>query len=375
MEWRLMFADQDKEAAESRTDNPRDVTVPQARPEQGDGARFFRNLDGKDPAAVRMALETRLGDWTGGRLSKGPRCPPEIPDGRQLTARLAQVAELERFVSDPKLRGVALQVSSLPCLPEARRRLILHLDCADPNAKDVAETIRADVGMAAKAMQLAFSGLFGTCGDIAGPEQAVAFLGVGNIKSLFMSGNIFGRFAQDAVPGFCLSELCEHSRAVSDVAWQIAAAESDREQVIQQSRMAGLFHDIGKLVFATAMPAEYAQVLDAASKDGARLNDIEAEALGADHAQVGAYLMGLWGLPGAIVRAIAHHHRPSEDVEGVFGPVAATHAADVLVRSEEDKPQAVGGNSMDTPYLSSLGMESRLPAWRAICRNVVCGAA
>lgn len=71
---------------------------------------------------------------------------------------------------------------------------------------------------------------------------------------------------------------------------------------------------------------------------------------------MGGYLLGLWGLPVPIVEAIAFHHRPSSAMENRFSPLTAVHAANALVQLTSE---------VDIPYLTALGLASRVPEWRA----------
>jgi HD-like signal output (HDOD) protein len=346
-----------------------DLAIPPGQ--SGDGVRMFERMGDAKPSLVRTALKAGMTDRSSAWPGKAADLAPPPPRAGELTARLTRVAELEKFVANPSLRNTAFQVCSLPCLAQSRRKLILQLDRGEASIRDVAETVCNDIGMAAKMMQLAGSGFFGECDEITTPEQAVSFLGLGNIKSLVMADNLFEQFPEEAVPGFSMSALCAHSLAVSAAAEKLCAAESGDAREIRCSRVAGLLHDVGMLMFAWSMPNEYAAALEEASTGGLPLHVVETAAFGADHGRIGAYLMGLWGLPDDIVHAIAFHHRPSAGEGGSFGPVAAVHAADALIREAACGEKADLHNTIDTWYLSAIGSESRVPAWRAICGEVI----
>ena len=91
---------------------------------------------------------------------------------------------------------------------------------------------------------------------------------------------------------------------------------------------------------------------------------LEKEAFGATHADVGAYLLGLWGFTDTVVEAAAFHHYPAECPGRAFGPLAVVHAADALQR-EQASPDD-GPPRLDTEYLARLGLASRIDLWRTM---------
>ena len=95
------------------------------------------------------------------------------------------------------------------------------------------------------------------------------------------------------------------------------------------------------------------------------LADIEYERFGVSHAEVGAHLLALWGLPHTIVEAVAFHHRPQAAHDPVLDPVAAVAIGDALVREAEGRAA-----SLDMEYVDSLGVADRLPSWRVVAAAV-----
>jgi len=147
------------------------------------------------------------------------------------------------------------------------------------------------------------------------------------------------------------------------LARQIARMEESEIAVLEDSFMAGLLHDSGKLVLAVNLPDRYREVLDCAQSAGVSLWEVERRALGTTHAEVGAYLMGLWGLPDPIVEAIAFHHSPRQCPGRVLTALAAVHVADALVQVEcTDEKEIPGG--IDADYIAELGRAERMPEWR-----------
>ncbi|MEQ1795584.1 MAG: HDOD domain-containing protein, partial [Nitrospira sp.] len=128
-------------------------------------------------------------------------------------------------------------------------------------------------------------------------------------------------------------------------------------------------HDIGLLLLASNMPEDYKRVL-ALQKEKALLDwQAEQDVFGVTHAEVGAYLLSLWGVGEAIVESVAFHHRPSACGDVAFSPLTAVHVANAIAESEN----SAGGESrpvqIDEAYLTKLGKLERLAAWREACQS------
>ena len=159
---------------------------------------------------------------------------------------------------------------------------------------------------------------------------------------------------------------------------------------MDQAFVAGMLHDTGKLVLACNFPEAYDQVLQAAQDKLQPVTTAEEANFGANHADVGGYLLGLWGLPAPVVEAIALHHQPSRSLHQDFSPLTAVHAADALVSERRaERPTLLGefparlknetgptelgaptgvteaGSEPDLCYLERLGLAAHLERWRA----------
>jgi HD-like signal output (HDOD) protein len=158
--------------------------------------------------------------------------------------------------------------------------------------------------------------------------------------------------------------------AVSSLARSIASTQDAPRGALDDALMAGMLHDVGKLVLAVNLPKEYRAVMDQAAKTGFPLHQVESERLGLTHAEVGAFLMGLWGMPDPVLEAIAYHHHPADDQHHAFGPLIAVHAADALFNLTMPDPGMPGGETrVDMEYLASLGLNTRMSAWLAVAEK------
>jgi HD-like signal output (HDOD) protein len=131
--------------------------------------------------------------------------------------------------------------------------------------------------------------------------------------------------------------------------------------MVDDSLAAGLLHDIGKLILASSLPEQFGRVAAQASGDHL---EAEREAFGATHADVGGYLLGLWGLPGAVVEAVNLHHSPRESQTNGFTALTATHVANCLIHEQFSEGEAALRAAPDMEYINQLGLAERLPLWR-----------
>ena len=98
---------------------------------------------------------------------------------------------------------------------------------------------------------------------------------------------------------------------------------------------------------------------------------VEQEYFGANHANVGAYLLALWGLPNLIVEAVALHHHPAQCAAPGFSPVIALHAADVFAHEFSETNTEVPPPQLDTDCLTRMGFGERIESWRETCRETI----
>jgi len=181
-------------------------------------------------------------------------------------------------------------------------------------------------------------------------------LGLDTIRSLVFSSKAFTPMEGSDAECRSLDLLVEHSRLVAEGARAIAEAETDDRVIAGDSYLAGFLHDIG--ILSLARPH--------AQHPGPLFCEAETMSFGVTHAEAGAYLMALWGLPDPIVRAVAYHHSPNDNPDDCFTPLAAVHVANAVL--EEETFDRLGLDSpIDFAYLARIGCADRLDAWRELC--------
>jgi putative nucleotidyltransferase with HDIG domain len=163
------------------------------------------------------------------------------------------------------------------------------------------------------------------------------------------------------VDGFSLEQLWQHSEQTAAAARAIALSENLSSAKADEAFLAGVLHDVGKVIFATKA---------AARPYATSAVDIVAQ-MEAHHAEVGAYLLGLWGFPNSIVEAVAFHHTPRQASEEGFGLAGIVHVADRLVHLRSENRLAATDTGLQPGYLESLGLDHCLPKWSAAVESLV----
>ena len=285
-------------------------------------------------------------------------------DGDTLVAAIDATCKAGYWLKHEAVRQLIAEQSALPGLPPLHAELLDKLQSPNPAIETIAQLIAQDVGLATELLKLANSAFFGVRRRVASLTDAVMFLGLETVKSLLLWLRVFSQFPVKRIPGFSLQALSNHSLFTGLLAREFILAEKPDQRVADEAFTAGLLHDLGKLVFASFLPDDYARILAQFEAGGPWLPQAEYDWFGATHAEAGAYLIGLWGLPVPVVDAVSFHHEPAQCPMPTFGPLTAVHVANVL-EHETHSQETSSRTSLDMDYLDTLGLCHRLDTWRA----------
>ena len=365
-EWEMVFVKSGHEALELMSQTPFDVVVSDMRMPQMNGAELLAEVLKRYPQTVRLILSghadkdltLKCVGSTHQYLAKP--CRPE-----DLKAAITRAGELKDSLKDKGLRQLVSCMERVPSMPRLYVEIVEKLEDPEIGLDSIGDIIAKDIGMSAKILKLVNSSFFGLGREISNVTEAVSYLGVDTIKSLVLAVHAFSQFNASSTKGFSLEALWKHSQNTAGLAKAIACMEDADQKVIDEAFVAGMLHDIGKLILASNFPAEYSQVLQHGKTGTLALVAAEENTFGANHAEVGGYLLGLWGLPVPVVEAIALHHNPSQCPQTIFSPLTAVHAANALVNFELPRGQAFVSDILDANYLKVLGLDGRFETWRA----------
>lgn len=360
-EWEMHFVNSAAAALEALDKEPYDAVVSDMRMPLMDGAQLLEEIKRLHPDMVRMILSGQSSREALYRsISPAHQFLSKPCDPQELVARLSQAFAMRDLLANQALKTVISRLRSIPSLPTLYEEVTAALRKEDPSLNEIAKIISKDVGMAAKILQLANSAFVGASGRVSSLSQALSLIGTDTVRTLVLSVHVFSQFESHKQVTGNLPALWDHSVAVSGLAQRIASCEGCGKAMVEESFTAGLLHDIGKVVLLAEMPREYHQIFEV----NPRSKDVELERLGCTHAEVGAYLMSIWGLPLSLVHTVAFHHRPGETAETHFSTLTAVHAADAIASATDASPLNHDAE-LDLSYLERLGLSERESVWRS----------
>jgi len=341
--WEMTFVSSGTEALTALAQHPADVVITDMRMPGLDGAALLGEIRSRWPQTVRIVLSGFADD--GAALRSIPVAHQFLNkpcDAATLSAAIRGACQLRDRLARPELRELIGGLGTLPSAPQSFAAITETL--ADPQVclATVGAVVEQDPGCTAKLLQLVNSAFFGLPRAVTQVREAVSYLGISRVRDVVLAAEITGMFPC-AAPGLAgiAEDVNTHSVAVASIARERAGVAHAHDAFI-----AGILHEVGRLALATVAPQRYAPI-ERARQAGGDLITLEVEQFGATHAEVGAYLLQLWGLPLTLVDAVGRHHDPDSDPDDADHPVAAAVAAAVIAVEALMAP--------DAPALSGVG--------------------
>lgn len=342
-EWETQFADSGAAALEVLAASPFDVVVSDMHMPGMDGWQLLAEVRMRYPQTVRFLLSghadpasiMRSVGTTHQYLSKP--CDNDI-----LKAAIIQTQAVRKFLSNERLLATVGGIGMLPSAPLTFEKLLACLRDSNSSVADVAQIISKDIAMTANIMKLVNSAFFGARNPIYNAERAVAYLGLDTVGALVLGHDVFECGSADTSRRLNYEELWQHSIATATAARAIAIHEKFAGIRADEAFLAGLLHDVGVIAIASRP-------------------ELPGEEL--HHAEVGGYLLGLWGFPVPVVEAVACHHMPSRATGEDLSVAGVVHIANCLMH-EMHPVRGVDSPVIEPGYLERCGVVDRLPFWR-----------
>jgi len=375
-EWEMEFVASGQAALEAMARAPFDVVISDMRMPGMDGAELLDQVKKRFSQTVRVVLSGQSDKDAVIRAVRPTHQYLSKPcDVEELKHRLRCALTLRDMLDSPDLKQRVSQVETLPSLPSLYQALRRQLESAHPSLREAGEIVSRDPSMTAKLLQLVNSAFLGKASCLSCPKQAISVIGFDNLRSLMSSNGLISELPQEQAA--TLAPLWRHSYATARFAEAIARSEQASETMLQNCYTAGLLHEIGWIVLAATCgdrgEGQSATVNQHLPGDR-NLPGVNGEkaGFGDRHGQIGAYLLGLWGLPDAIIEAVAWHHAPAEAHPANFCPLLAVHVADACDRQLHGPlPLALTENDgVDEGLLARLDFKDRLPVWQKQCQEI-----
>ncbi|MGI9427711.1 MAG: HDOD domain-containing protein [Bythopirellula sp.] len=370
-DWTMDFRESAEQALIALDETPYDAIVTDLCMPGVDGAELLTRVRDKYPDTIRIVLsgqseEERILRAVGPAhqyLSKP--CDPAI-----LKQAITRACLLGKRTNNPQLRSLVSRLDSLPSLPDIYFDLVEELRNEDSSVDRVGALISRDIGMTAKVLQLVNSSFFGLPVHVNDAKHAAALLGLNTLKPLVLTASIFRQLEESRVSQAFLEQVLAHSMIVAGIAKQLASSAGLNREAIDNTFIAGALHDVGKVVLADNFGRDYTGLCHKAKAQSIEIATLETEAYNATHAEVGGFLLSLWGLPQDIIEAVAFHHDPATSVDDKFTALTAVHVANALIAESIDPTlDAEMDPPLDHTYLARLGLENRVEHWRSLAES------
>lgn len=363
--WDMIFVSSAKEALEVLSREPIDIIITDIRMPEVDGIELLKRVMVKYPHVIRFILsgQSSKADFV---RAVGPshQFLSKPVEAEALKSTINRALSLRILLAKKNLKRILAGIRSLPSLPSLYVELEHEIKSPLCSMKKVAQIVEKDVSMSAKVLKLVNSAFFGFRKQIANPSQAVVLLGLDIIQSLIFLAEIFPMRIESVSTSAFINKLWEHSMQVSMLSKKIAMTLYKDKYVVDEACKAGLFHDLGKLIILTQLPDAFRKILMLMKEKGIRMTEAEIKAIGVSHAEIGAYILGLWGFSDPIVAAVAYHCGSMEFDPNIPNLNAIVRIANIIVNEEGDiMSELIERIKTDNNYLPFLSGSNHIENW------------
>jgi putative nucleotidyltransferase with HDIG domain len=214
-------------------------------------------------------------------------------------------------------------LKNLPTLPGMIDQISRAVDSKRFTVADIGKLISRDQVLSAKVLKLANSAFFGFSRKVGSLTQALVLLGFDVVKGLILTSSVFDMMKDRD------QDLWEHSMGVATASSLIAQAIDMPDA--EEASLAGLLHDLGKVVLRAQMDEDMQSIVELVEVEGLSIRQAEREVMGFDHTQIGQWLAESWKLPEELIEPIRWHHQPDGARQNPR-LTAVVHLADIMVR-------------------------------------------
>lgn len=369
--WDMHFFDKPEDALGFMDESGApDIVVSDMRMPGMDGVEFLGEVMRRHPQTVRFALSGQVeSDMLVRAYSVTHQFLNKPFDAQDLERHVARAFALRDHLGTGELNKKLMSLGGIPSMPMACQTIRRELLSDSPDLDAIAAAVEQDPGLSTKVLQIVNSSFLGLRHHIGSIKQACTLLGMGNIQNIVLLGSVVNIDEKKRLPrGAGLDSVWTDSLRLALYAQAIAREEGQPKPAQDDAYTAGLLHGVGKVLLVTELTDDFTKAFNHAQEKKISLMDAEREIFGSTHAEIGAYLLELWGIPAGVCRAIAFYDKPSacppeiceQTDAGDFSTLTALHIAH----------RAANDADLDTTYLASVNSLDKADAWIAACKAV-----
>ena len=265
---------------------------------------------------------------------------------------------LRALIRNKNLIKIVNSFDQLPVLQPVYMQLLHEIQKPETSLKQIGELVSSDVSLSTKVLQVANMAVFSHIGRISSSKQAVIFLGINVLRALILYIQVFSFDSGKSHLFKYLRQLEKHCLKVAETSKEIAKEFKVDRMMQDDCFTAGLLHDIGKLVIINKFE-NWEEIQKFAKDKDIPVWEAEEAILGTSHAEIGAYLLGVWGFPPEIVDAVAYHHKPRASKKSFYLPLTFVHIAEAMTQQESVIDEETFHEYLDSIYLDNLGITEK----------------
>ncbi len=374
-EWDMHFTLSAKEALTFMKTHTVDVLISDMRMPEMNGAELLSQVMHKYPQVIRIILSGQSDQEAILKTIKPAHQFLTKPcDAETLKHTIKKTLCLKNSLENPALQNLISQIETLPSLPSCYQNIMSVLQKETGSLKEVSDIIQQDVAMTMEILKYVNSSFFGLYRKVSNIQQAVALLGINIIKTLVLSIHVFSQFEAGKQYPIHIKELWEHSFLTAMFTKKIMADLGAGHELQDDAFTLGLLHDIGMLTLAIQTPEIYQKVYQTALQNKLTIPNAEYQVLGTSHAEVGAYLIGLWGVSSDLITSISAHHLLKTTSDDLDDFLIALHTADIFAQQFMQKNQGLPLEAFQPAILNNAKFTDNLERWETLCGEIYDGA-
>jgi len=367
-EWSMQFVEGGTAAIELLDRESFDVVVSDMRMPKVDGVAVLRYVKERHPETVRIVLSgysthedsLKVLPIAHHFLSKPCRVDT-------LKTVIIRACGLKSLFAGEELHRIVGSMESLSTAPETYMKLMQAIANQNSSARELAGIVESDPALMAKVLQVANSAFFGLPQATYQIDKAISSLSINMLRHIVLGLEVFSKVdSTNKIDGFSVEIVQQEALAVGALAKKILASEG---HVAEEAMLGGMLHDVGQLVLATHKPERLRETLEIANREQICIYQAEHDHFSVGHAEIGAYLLGIWGLPYPVVEAVAYHHCPSRVPELKMGPLVAVHLADAILSAQRRGSPTLERSELDWNCIESLELEPKLEQWQVLAQK------
>ncbi|HWD18065.1 MAG TPA: response regulator [Verrucomicrobiae bacterium] len=362
--WKVKSAASGPAALAALEAQPCDALVASLGLAELDGPQLLNRARQKYPDVIRFLIATEADRAQVIKEGLAQQFLTKPCDPATIRSALENAVAVDKWITDDAMRELVSRIRSLPTIPSIYLEVRAALKSPSASPDSIGAILGKDMAMTTKLLQVCNSSYFGLSRKITDVGEAVGLLGFDTVNSIVVAVKMLGYYDRIKPAYYSVDRLWRHSLNVAQHARKLALLHGAARGVAEAAYTAGLMHDLGKIVLVCNFCQEYEKAQVAAAADGRALWQVEKETFGATHADIGAYLLGRWGMPTEASEAAALHHQPLRTASQEFTVLTAVHVANALEDEINPPDGGLPGSTVDTIYLARIGCLSQLDAWR-----------